>query len=363
MLQRIVTHINVTYSEQTGQTVEYHFVGGSTRAPSRKTTAPLERTSLQKVIDQYWEYVRGAISGGLLEAEDGVVHEDFIGQLESRGNEIARTLFSKEQQTELWAVAAQSDIVLINTNLDEVPWEALFCPNAGEDGEFFSQNCVIQRQIFGDDFEADIQREEPNSWLICLDPELVREEEAKGWRIVDELERHALPLYTTSNSRELAKRVKGSALIHWICEHDLERGLRLGRDVFYSDRDIETHRFPPHCLLFMLSCSTGRSGAGMAAFSSRIASASGCTVVAPSSVVAAQEAVGFVASIHRILEDRTVEQLCDVWTLLKNPLGGRRVAGRFSVQECYLLWFGIYGDCGVSIGTRRPADGDQDRAA
>ena len=83
--------------------------------------------------------------------------------------------------------------------------------------------------------------------------------------------------------------------------------------------------------------------------SAKIAAASSCTVVAPSSVVAAKEAVRFVVDINEVLKDSSICRLSDAWTLMKNPLSGREADARINIRECYLLWFGIYGDCNVTF--------------
>lgn len=345
-LTKIITHLVVQFDENRGLVTEYHFVGGSTKARSPSVGGALDLIGLRKTIDDYWFFVDRSIRDKVFEDGERQKTEQFLGELESRGQELANFVFPKSVQADIWKNADETDILLINTNLPDVPWEALYCASAGQNSGFLSRNCIIQRQIESAFIEESVSTDQRAGVLLCVDSALVDEEEQRGeisLRI--ELQGLNAEVYETTSSRELARRAQDVGVIHWLCEHVTEDGLRLARNTYYSYRDVETHKFPRNSVLFLLSCASARRAYRDTIYSARVSAASGCTVVAPSSVVAVSEALNFIRDIQEITKNHPNLRLSEVWTLLKNPLGGRETEDIFSWRDCYLLWFGIYGDC------------------
>lgn len=347
----IITHLVVVFDEQKSLVSEYHFVGGSTKPRSPAVDTPMCRQKLKSVIDSYWRFVDQSIKDHVFDEEASNQAQSFLGELEARGQEIANLLFPRHIQTEIWKAADEADVLMINTNLEEVPWEALFCASAGMNRGFLSRNCVIQRQIEGSSIEDSPEKDKGDGIVLCIDPQLIFEEEERGEiALLSELQDLNVELYQTSSSRELSRRVQDARVIHWLCEHVVDSGLRLADNTFYTYRDIETHKFPRNSVLFMLSCASARIAEKSSAYSARVSAASGCTVVAPSSMVAVSEAVHFIQDIQCVLQEHPGAKLSEVWTLIKNPIGGRRNEDSFTWRDCYLLWFGIYGDCEETLG-------------
>jgi len=334
-----------------GDVIAAHFSGIFTRARRRYPPKKLDREALNQLITRYWDFVDRKIREGVLDGDDAVSRQKLLDELKARGAEIAGMLFSKETQRGIWKAAAESDVFVISTNLPEVPWEALFSREFGERGLFLSDKCVIQRQLDSEEeLAAPMGRGNASNHLVCLDPILEREEKECAHRLVEHLESLGISLHRTSTKDALETVARDAAVIHWICEHSKE-GLRLETDVFYSRRDVDAHRFPTSCVLFMLSCGAGRHDPDCTALSAGIAAASGCTVVAPSSVVAAQAAVRFIMDMQALLRRDGATNLSDVWSRMKNlPVGGRQ-ADDVGPRDCYMLWFGIYGDCDTAIGS------------
>jgi len=339
---------DVTFDAGRNEVVAWHFSGVHTRARRKHAPKSLERARLSALIASYWAFVDENIRQGVLDGE-AVRRQRLFDELKARGSEIAAELFSKEAQREIWKAAAESDVFVISTNLADVPWGALFSREHGGRGSFLSGHCVIQRQLdSSQELAVAASRSGGSAHLVCMDPILVREEQCAR-DLIDHLEKQGVGLHHTSTKNALETATRDATVIHWICEHASE-GLRLESDVFYSHRDVDAHRFPSGCVLFMLSCGAGRHEPACAALSAGIAAASGCTVVAPSSVVAAKAAVRFMLDIDELLRREDVANLSDVWFQLKTPAARRHEATEIAARDCYLLWFGIHGDCDTTIG-------------
>src|SRR6266496_5347586 len=153
-----------------------------------------------------------------------------MDDLQSWGQEIASMLFPRELQSELWKVAAQSDVLVISTNLGEVPWEALFCAESGAEGEFLSTNCVVQRQLEVAQLESKFAESPSTLQIVFLDPELLREESGSGHDVMEILSAKSFMVHQTSSKHELARKAREARVIHWICEHNFTKGLRLSRN-------------------------------------------------------------------------------------------------------------------------------------
>jgi hypothetical protein len=346
---------DVTFDPGRSDVAAWHFSGVHTRARRKHAPKGVDRARLTALIGSYWTFVDESIRQGVLDG-DGAGRQKLFDELKARGSEMAAELFSKEAQREIWKAAAESDVFVISTNLADVPWEALFSREHGERGSFLSDHCVIQRQLdSSQELAVTAARSTGSTHLVCLDPILAQEEQCAS-DLIDHLQKSGVGLHHTSTKNALENATRGATVIHWICEHARE-GLRLQSDVFYSHRDVDAHRFPSGCVLFMLSCGAGRHEPACAALSAGIAAASGCTVVAPSSVVAAKAAVRFMLDIDEILHLEDVANLSDVWFRLKSPAARRHEATEIAARDCYLLWFGIHGDCDTTVGNMAAVGG------
>ena len=352
--QKIHAFGNIEYRVSTSELDVWHFSGAITKPKRRYPTRTIDLENLDRIIDDYWIYVDHHIRSGILYEGSEEDQINFLDGLKTRGSEISQAIFPVEVQKEIWKIAAESDIFVVSTNLPAIPFEALFSMEYGKNGSFLSENCVIQRQIdIEQDYAVDAATSNASSTILYVDSELLEEEKDLESTLITELIDSEMSLVKTTTINALIDSAKDAAIIHWICEHSND-GLRLKRNVFYNKRDIMAHRFPQNCVLFMLSCAAARAARSTlskesSSISATLAGVSGCTVVAPSSVVAAQAAVKFVLDFDRILKQSRLSRLSDIWTRLKNPLGGRRSGAGITPEECYLLWFGIYGDCNVKV--------------
>jgi hypothetical protein len=91
----------------------------------------------------------------------------------------------------------------------------------------------------------------------------------------------------TSTVHALAEKVKQSRMILWICDNESNgRGLRIRENLFYGAETAFSHLFPKDATLFLAAC---RAASGVVGADKCIAGeiqfASGCTVIAPASVL------------------------------------------------------------------------------
>lgn len=293
---------------------------------------------------EYWGFVNAAIDTKALNSEKG--RRGFYDDLKTKGALLCNTLMESSTRQRLWRLAESSEVLVMITGLLQVPWEALYNPEA-KGGRFLGDCCVISRwpENTGEN-SIEPSGEVPNftkSRLFCVDP-ILADEKLDELTITHVLEADGEEVYRTSLKNELMQKVKEVRLVHWICEH-AEQGLRLDANVFYTVADSIAHKFPRGSILVLTSCRSGGSSADKSV-AEGICTSSECTVIAPSSVVAAKTGITFARRINRVVGESTSEMsIADVWSKVRGidvePSGIERPV---TEELCLSLWYGIYGN-------------------
>jgi hypothetical protein len=254
----------------------------------------------------------------------------------------------------IWALASQSDILVLITGLLHVPWEALFNP-AARPGSFLSDLCVVVRwpeetgeTSRGGGTVPDFSKER----VICVDRLLAKELVSDAGCVEEILRYDGEEVYVTSRKGDLVRQVKDVRMVHWICEHH-KNGLRLDSDVYYAAEDSPAHRFAEGSILVLTSCSSGARSATETSIAASICTASNCTVIAPSSVVAARAGVSFARKMNTIIRASAGPlQVADLWSAVKGfPFEKPQQERPTTVEACYALWYGIYANCEALVKT------------
>jgi hypothetical protein len=307
-------------------------------------TKKVTSEEIQKACDKYWEFVDTAIIAKDLSGKDSKKVSKFFDELKTHGNILCNKLLDLSTRRELWTVAKQSETVVLLTGLLQVPWEALYNPEANPNS-FLSDNCVVIRwpEDTGD-----------HSWGVTVPPDFARERmvcvdgllKIDGCLVKDILTQDGEVVYVTSQKGELVHQIKEVRLVHWICEHDKQRGLRLDEDVYYTAHNSATHRFPAGSILVLTSCASGATSVPETSIAAGICVASNCTVIAPSSVVAAGAGVAFARKMNEVIKASAGPlRVTDLWSTIKGSSVELREQGKPpTVQTCYALWYGIYGN-------------------
>ncbi|GLS24701.1 hypothetical protein [Marinibactrum halimedae] len=307
--------------------------------------------ALQRKIQEYWTFVDNKIKEGIVDIKDNErKRKIFFEDLKMFGGTIASLLLPKDVMTELWKHAAGSDIFCLATNMQWVPWESLYNPDT-EQGEFLSDNCVISRIPTKTTMDTMQKCEEVSGRIICLDPVLNQDYTHEAAQTASAIfESKGEDVYLTDLIGDFTKKVSNKQLISWICEHEVDRGLRLCEDVHFTCDNCYTHRFPPGSVVFIMSCSTARADIKEEGYGARIVASSDCTVIAPSSIIAARAGIDFASRLIELARKQACSAVFELWTLLKRPLEGELADdGNITPEKCYALWFCIFGNCEASL--------------
>ena len=165
--------------------------------------------------------------------------------------------------------------------------------------------------------------------------------------IVETFERDGEEVVVTNTLGALVERTQSVRMIHWICEHEPNRGLRLREGLHYTSDDAFTHVFAAGSVLMITSCQAAAGDPLHSNIAARICVASNCTVIAPSSLIAMRVGVEFARRLNTVISAHSAGPLnvADLW---------KRVQGTFkhklphpaslSAEKCFALWYGIYGN-------------------
>lgn len=122
---------------------------------------------------------------------------------------------------------------------------------------------------------------ESGNTVILVDPCLPMD---SGKTLLAEL---AADICETSTVHDLGERVKVARTILWICDNESRgKGLRLKENLFYGADTAFSHLFPEDSTLFLAACrAASAEGDDDVCMAGKIQFASGCTVIAPASVL------------------------------------------------------------------------------
>lgn len=330
-------------------------VFGGVRNAHQSTIVDREMTAgdlehVKEAVEEYWRFVDEKIKEGIVDNGEERKRKRFYDDLKAKSSAITLRLLGEGPLDDLWSIASQSDIFLLSTNLQWVPWETLYNPGYGN-GEFLSDNCVISRIASRAKIDNFGNVKENSGRIVCIDPILDEDyEKCENVRVSHIFEGKGEEVYLTDLVGDLADKVKTKSVISWICEHETEKGLRLCSDVHFNNEHVHIHKFPQRSLVFIVSCAGARSKFNDVGMSEAIVSASDCTVVAPSSMISAKAGVDFVGRLLEIIKKEDCKYLYEVWAKLKRPFGGEmEKQDEVTAERFYSLWFSIFGDCEAEI--------------
>ncbi len=352
---KIVTYCRAFYDEER-ERLKVEINGGiDTAAHYMITDHILPANKLLEVrerVAKYWKYVDKNVKEGVVDLGSNRARTIMFDRLKTQGGRIAQLLLPRDAMMELWKHAAMSDILCLSTNLQWVPWEALYNPEA-ELGNFFSWDCVIARVPTKTSFDSFGQQAESVGRIVCLDPLLDKHYEKEESTTVSAIFRNiGEDVYITDVIENFTETVSTKKVISWICEHDENKGLRLCEDVHFSYDDCYVHRFPSGSVVFIMSCGGGRTVFGEESYASKIVANSDCTVIAPSSMIAARAGVDFATRLADLIKREACSAVFELWALLKRPFGGElEDDGDVTPEKCYALWFCIFGNCEADLRT------------
>jgi hypothetical protein len=324
----------------------------------------ITKAQLKTACDEYWAFVDFHVSSGVVTGENESARRAFLDDLMTRGASLTFQLLQSDGATRLWNLASNSEILVIATALLHIPWEALYHTHAAGAG-FLSDCCVISRWP-EDTGEArrgpdDQVPEFATPRIVCVDPLLADSLLVNETPIRKLLQSDGEQVYVTSQKGEMVNEVKAVRLVHWICEH-AQSGLRVSSGVFYTADDSVVHRFAPGTILILTSCKSGGCSASAPSIAASISASSNCTVVAPSSLVAAEAGARFARKINE--EIRAAGEpltMAGLWKRLRTPLSDARKTANavgevkkptsVAPEACFCLWYGIYGNGEVLVGS------------
>jgi hypothetical protein len=314
----------------------------------------LKSKDLEEACASYWRFVDRAISSGKLTLDGSSGLTEFYDDLITAGVRLCKTIFNKDDEARrrVWALARQSTVITLITDLMDIPWEGLF---DSDSKSFLSDNCVIVRwpedTRRGERIPMEVTFERDR--IVCLDPVIAADERLRvnGIPVRHFLESHfGQDLVLTTRKRELVESARNARLVQWICEH-AEEGLRVSDTVFYSCDDCAAHPFSNGSILVLTSCKSGASNGASTSVASDICVESSCTVIAPSSVVA----TAFGANFARIIDTIISQQpsgltVVELWrNILVSHDRIVENSANLTAESCFARWYGIYGNGQAAI--------------
>ena len=301
---------------------------------------------------KYWKFVDDAIGHGQLTLQGADALTAFYDELITAGVRLCNSIFDADARRKLWALARQSTVITLITDLMNVPWEALFDTDSRS---FLSDHCVIVRwpEVTGAGDRAPAELNFDRDRVVCLDPIIASDAQLKvdGLSIREFLESHfGADLVLTKWKHELVERTRSVRVIQWICEHATE-GLRLDETIFYSCDDCEAHPFAGGSILILTSCKSGAPKGTLTSVASAICVGSHCTVIAPSSVVATSFGVRFAMTLDKTVRRRSGNMtVAEFWRqILVTNQEIRTDPRKLTPKLCFARWYGIYGNGQATI--------------
>lgn len=290
---------------------------------------------------EYWNHIDGIFSS--ISQNSQLNEEQFTDFLITQGAYLCEQILSDTAREEMIQLASSAECLSLTTNMPYVPWEALYFGHA-EEGKFLGDMTSVVRILKHQRTpKKRYSLQAPTSiFSVIIDPILVDNDE--NLTRFSSLGFQVKKSSTMANLREVSKSAK---TMIWVCENSKEKGgLRIDKNVFYAINDAQTHLFPKDIIVFLTACRAGSDGnkEGLNEFciAGEIQFASGCTVIAPTSVVAVDigfEIAQMVASwLNTAKEGTTVK---DFWIEVRS--------GYFKSNDTYLVsilskFFCIYGD-------------------
>jgi hypothetical protein len=312
-------------------------------------------SSLKAAKDKFWKYVNEEspkLQGdGQIES-----YKKFIESLIPLGSLIADEILTKEMKAELWNTAQEGRALLIFTDMHDIPWESLYRGTFLQ-GNFLSDNCPILRVPHknvrskladNQDYQEDnhYDPKDIKDRIFLFDPEIRHDDrcridgpDGQSKCFVDTMKDAYDEVYETNFKMDFADTVRRARTIHWLCHH-APQGLRLRKDIFLTVDDVEKIEFLPSSIIFLTACKAVFDEAGGGSLAATMSMSGGCSVVAPSSVIAAKAGFLFLRRLNEIIDAAEAPlTLIELWEKVRNPSWRKDPTLENSISMC----FGLYG--------------------
>lgn len=308
-------------------------------------------SALKGMVKDYWAYVNHQMQSATLLVKDPTALRVIHNRLKTRGNAIRTQLFSDSFADHLWKTAAYSDYLVLHSENDNIPWEALY--HSGKQS-FLIEETKIIRQPYdngnGGFPEPPSTTPSPDfDYQVFIDPQVDNcvenfqtspfdEHDTLSSFIDQECSIKIQP--TTVDHKSLVDEMQRTKCIFWICEHAKE-GLRIGEETHYCNDDAEVFPIGSDKVLFLIACQPGLVDETNVSIVEQITLKSRCVVIAPHSAVGAAFGTIAACQIQRELNDmQTNMSIAEFWWSFINSSS----VGELTISKCLGLWFGIYGN-------------------
>lgn len=305
---------------------------------------PINYDMLKALCDNYWEWVDGRIERGEI-FTDSKELERFRGKLKVKGQQIASFLLTEKMRTVLWSRASTADVTFIISSLEFVPWEALYFGDF-ETGAFLGEVTFLVRMP--DRARSSWKKRShddervPASRRVFVDSVLnsSRKYLIDGHCVAEVLQMEGEDVLIPETKEQLFLEAKKKRVLHWVCEHENIKGLRLCDDEYFCVEDASTYTLKSDHLLILSACRAGRafSNEELRSIAGSIHAEGGCTVIASVTNLSIATAHQLIRLINQALDlasaGTTVEGL---WEILKKRDRGQEASTReFSTMMLFL---------------------------
>jgi hypothetical protein len=305
----------------------------------------------------FWNGVAKVLSDAWTEGE-----KDLSNELEAIRDlcvDLSSRLFSGDVLDFLFRAARETNILVISTNMIEVPWEALINPRE-RDGIFLSECCMISRSYMPTQginrvFETNSDRGKGTA--LYVDSVLAEKWTAPG-STENQSYRKLLRgqnALSTKNAPTLFRDMAKRKTVEWICENAFDEAtgldrLRISKRSHCTRNTLLTNGLTQSTVVFLVTCCEQRPKRTHEPISALIATHNGCTVIAP--LIPISEAMGIrLARIFNYLKKKFVRKAENISleTFLlrvreKESVGSPTIGGILG------LFLAIYGSPRATIG-------------
>ena len=227
MQNRDFTYLSVELHELAGQAILYlrQF------SPAHSGFTGLERANKPGGIDKtrqicttYWWAVSERLDVIFEETNKDELQQQVI-EIRELSAKLSEDLFDEEALEFIFRAARETDILVITTNLVEVPWEALVNPK-GMNGEFLSRYCIVSRIFVPNEPRSRaFRRNDPVvGGGLFVDAVLLRkwsERQNENHNDFARLCRGQNPV-VGKNVDELFDAMDGKKVVQWICDNSFD---------------------------------------------------------------------------------------------------------------------------------------------
>lgn len=326
--------------------------------PTRSTTLPFEGdhklSSIENTREQCAEYWKSAAE--ILEAVSNTSDRQTLDRIAIEIQELSvglsEAMFHQDALNFIFKAARETEILVISTNLVEIPWEALVNPG-DMNGVFLSQYCIVSRSFVPSTPTSRglIRKNQSCSGSgLFVDAELLRSwsiPSNKNHKLFRKLSLSQGPV-VMKNVSELFRAMEGKKTIQWICENSFESKksidrLRIEVGNYCTKNSLLTNSLSQDCVVLLITCCQPHSKRSHEPIPALLAAYNGCTVVCP--LIPISEQVGIqLLRTYRFMS-RTLRRKGTPRTLeaYLNELRRMKPIGSSTFEGMIGLFLGVYG--------------------